>query len=249
MRIHPSIAIVGSAQFGLSSSYDCHVYAVRGPIGIVLIDAGSGLATPEIVQHLDRDFPGENVAALLLTHAHMDHCGGAAAIAEHYQCPVSASCMTASILQAADEERNGLQRAREYGGYPSDLHLKPCIVDTIYRDGESFEVADLVFLPLRIRGHSQDSHCLLVEVDGRRACFSGDAVFYGGILGVINSWDSNLQDYHADLLKLQDSSVEMLFPGHGLFTLKAGQRHLDEAIQSLKNGFLPNQIGQGSGIF
>lgn len=243
------MAIVGSAQFGLSSPYDCHVYAVRGPAGIVLIDAGSGLGTSQIAQRLDQDFPGEKVVALLLTHAHVDHSGGAAAIGERYQCPVFTSSMTASILQAADEERSGLRRARESGGYPFDLHMEPCTVDNIYRDGENFEVAGLVFQPLRIRGHSQDSHCLLAEVNDSRVCFSGDTVFYGGILGVINSWDSNLQDYHADLLKLQDRSIEMLFPGHGIFTLKAGQRHLDAAIQSLKGGFLSQQIGQGSVIF
>jgi len=42
MRISHSLALVGSLQFGVSGPVDGHVYALRGPSGIVLIDAGGG---------------------------------------------------------------------------------------------------------------------------------------------------------------------------------------------------------------
>lgn len=42
MRICDPLAIVGSLQFGLSGPLDCHVYAMRGPTGVVLIDSGAG---------------------------------------------------------------------------------------------------------------------------------------------------------------------------------------------------------------
>jgi len=44
MRISHSLALVGSLQFGVSGPVDGHVYALRGPAGIVLIDAGGGTA-------------------------------------------------------------------------------------------------------------------------------------------------------------------------------------------------------------
>ncbi|MHB1022220.1 MAG: MBL fold metallo-hydrolase [Acidobacteriaceae bacterium] len=249
MRINSFLAIIGSGQFGLSSPYDCHVYAIRGPEGVVLIDAGSGLAEAELVRNLAMDFPNVPVAAVLLTHAHMDHSGGALGLKRYFHCPVIASNLSKPALEAADEESNGLRHAREAGGYPSHLHMKPCPIDATYADGEHIAVAGLVLEAVHVRGHSQDSFCLLTHLNGSHICFSADVVFYGGILGVINAWDSTMQGYCSDLPKLQGRSIDMLFPGHGLFTLQNGQQHIDAAIQTLGSGFLPAQIGQGAGIF
>ena len=48
MRLTKQLALVGSLQFGISGPFDCHVYALKGPEGIVLIDAGANAdARPE----------------------------------------------------------------------------------------------------------------------------------------------------------------------------------------------------------
>ncbi len=241
--------MVGSAQFGLSDQWDCHVYAVDSPQGVVMIDAGSGLGEADLAAELAADFPGVSVAGIILTHSHADHSGGAGALRKRFGCTLVTSEETGSILEAGDEERSGLRRAREMGAYPKELRLRNCPVDQTFRSGEQFEVGGRVWNPMRVRGHSNDSYCLLTLIDGHVACFSGDVVFYGGVLGVINAWDSSLQGYVEDLPMLRNSGVEMLLPGHGMFTLKAGQRHIDAALQSLQSGFLPAQIGQGVVIF
>ena len=122
MRISHSLALVGSLQFGVSGPVDGHVYALRGPAGIVLIDAGGG------------------------TH-------------------------TERILQPAGRPRTGPR-----GGGDSDA------------------------LPLRP-------------------------------------------------LRRRSGRAECLFPGHGRFTLRGGQRHLDCAIAQAKQNFLPRQMGQWELIF
>jgi hydroxyacylglutathione hydrolase len=249
MRINSHLAIVGSAQFGLSGRYDCHVYAIRCPEGVVLIDTGSGLYEAEIVQHLREDFPDVPVAAVVVTHCHMDHSGGAAGLRERFHCSVLTSELTAPILRDADEERNELRHARERGIYPEDLRMKPCAPDATYTDREQIRMGGRDFQVLHVRGHSDDTFCLLTELDGRLACFSGDAIFSGGILGVINTKDSGMQGYVADLPKLAGLGIELLLPGHGLFTLKNGQRHIDAALDVMQKGFLPPQIGQGAIIF
>jgi len=64
-----------------------------------------------------------------------------------------------------------------------------------------------------------------------------------------NAAGSDMAGYRADLHKLGGLEIEGLFPGHGLFTLRGGQAHIDCAIQQAQQGFLARQIGQGDLIF
>src|SRR5258708_22473233 len=121
MRINSQLAIVGSAQLALSGPYDCHVYAILCPEGVVVIDAGSGLHESEIVHHLLDDFRDVPVAAVVVTHSHMDHSGGAAGLKERFNCRVVMSNLSAPIVSNADEDGSGLKQARERGTYPSKL--------------------------------------------------------------------------------------------------------------------------------
>jgi glyoxylase-like metal-dependent hydrolase (beta-lactamase superfamily II) len=249
MRIGDSLAVVASLQFGLSGPLDCHVYALRGTQGLVLIDAGAGTHTDRLLNNVDYDFPGKVISAIILTHAHMDHCGGAASIREATGCSVIAPAMSKAVVEMGDEDASGLRVAREQGIYPPDCRLEPCPVDTSVRDGETFSAAGLEFTAFHVRGHSPDAFCYLTRSLGAPWLFSGDVVFYGGVLGVINAEGSGMDGYRTDLRKLAGLDVEGLFPGHGLFTLHGGQRHLDCAFEQVGKGFLGRQIGQGGLLF
>jgi hydroxyacylglutathione hydrolase len=249
MRIGDALAVVASLQFGLSGPLDCHVYALRGTSGIVLIDAGAGTHNDQLLQNLSIDFSSSSVAALLITHCHMDHCGGAAEIRDRTGCKTVAPELCRETLQTADEGASGLRVAREQGIYPPELRLRPCPVDVTVTDGETFTVAGIEFTALHVRGHSSDAHCYLTRYQGRGWLFTGDVVFYGGVLGVINAEGSGMEGYRADIGKLAGLNVDGLFPGHGLFTLSGGQRHLDCAIEQTRKGFVGRQIGQGDLIF
>ena len=244
MRVSDTLAVVASLQFGLAGPLDCHSYALRGPGGLVLIDAGAGTHTQQILKNVAADLPEGSVSALILTHAHMDHCGGAAGIREQTGCVVIAPQPSKPIIEAADEEASGLRKAREQGVYPSETRLACCKVDTAVGDGEVFSAAGLEFKAFHVRGHSPDAFCYFTRALGSPWLFSGDVVFYGGVLGVINADGSGMEGYRADLHKLSGLGIEGLFPGHGLFTLRGGQRHIDSAIEQMKKGLLGRQIGQ-----
>ncbi|MGH9644562.1 MAG: MBL fold metallo-hydrolase [Terriglobales bacterium] len=249
MRINETLAIVASLQFGLAGPLDCHVYAMRGPTGVVLIDAGSGMHTEQLLRNLSSEYPGDRVAALIITHCHLDHCGGASAIREETQCKVIASRLCQQTLESGDEEAIGLRAARQQGAYPPEVRLQPCPVDLAVSDATLFQAGGLNFKAIHVRGHSHDGFCYLTQNENRNWLFSGDVVFYGGVLGVINAEGSGMEGYRADLHKLSGLGVEGLFPGHGLFTLRGGQRHLDFAIEQTRKGFVGRQIGQGDLIF
>lgn len=249
MRVTSSMALVASFQYGISGPFDGHVYAVRGPAGIVLIDSGAGTHTEALLANLRSDLGANNIEALIVTHGHLDHCGGAASIRSKTKCQVITAEHTRRILEQGDEEASGLRLARSQGLYAPDFRFTPCEVDKSVGDGEQFEAGGLSWKVIRVRGHSEDSACFLTQLDGKAALFSADVIFYGGVLGVINAEGSGMSGYRADLRKLSNLGIEGLFPGHGLFTLRGGQRHIDVAVEHLEQGFVPRQIGQGDLIF
>ena len=249
MRLTSSLALVGSSQFGISGPLDCHVYAIAGSEGVVLIDAGGGTHTGQLLATLEEDLGTSGVTTVLVTHAHADHFAGAAGLRRLTGCQVFAPEISREVLETGDEGAAGLTKAREQGLYPPDFRLSPCPVDRGLRDGDKVEAAGLAFGAIQVRGHSQDSLCYLMDSHGQRWLFAGDVVFYGGVLGVINANGSDMSGYREDLHKLGGLGIEGLFPGHGLFTLRNGQSHIDCAIQQTKKGFLPRQIGQGGLIF
>lgn len=225
------------------------MYALCGPKGIVLIDSGAGTHTAELLANVDSQFGGRGIEAVIITHCHLDHCGGASGLRAETGCRIIAPEPSRSILETGDEEASGLRAARVQGTYPLDLHFAPCAVDLAIRDGQSFEAGGLRFTGIHVRGHSRDSFCYMTTIDGSLSIFTGDVVFYGGILGVINVEGSGMEGYRADLDKLRGLQVDGLFPGHGLVTLRGGQRHLDHAIAQAAKGFMPRQVGQGDSIF
>ena len=245
MLIEDDLALVSSMQFGIGGPFDCHVYAIYAPEGIVLIDTGSGVDTGALLSTLADHFSEVPIIAALLTHCHMDHAGGAAELQRLTGCAIFAPHMSRDIIEEGDEERNGLRFAREAGLYPPDLRAKPCTVDEVLHDGSSFTIAGLNVTPIHVPGHSRDSFCLLIG----RNLFAGDVVFYGGVLGVINAEGSDLSGYRNCLHKLSGLQVEALLPGHGLFTMRDGQKHIDAAIKQLRKGVVPRMIGQGDLIF
>jgi hydroxyacylglutathione hydrolase len=249
MRVNAFLAIAGSMHFGISGPFDCHIYALRGPGGTVLIDSGGGTHTDVILENLRADFGSAEVESLIVTHGHLDHCGGAAGVRARTRCKVIANELTSPILEKGDEEKSGLRLARQQGMYSRDFRFEACPVDTVVKDSEAFEAGGLKWKAIAVRGHSADSACYFVESDGKRNLFSADVVFYGGVLGLINAEGSELSGYRADLRKLGDLGVDGLFPGHGLFTVRGGQRHIDVAIEQLAKGFVSRQIGQGDLIF
>lgn len=248
MRIRSNLALVGSGQYGLSSRFDCSVWAIQVKSGVVLIDAGCGAATQKIVSNVSEDLAAP-VVAVIATHSHADHARGLRSLREMTGCLVYVPECSRTAIESGNDETTGLRVAREAGVYPSDFAPVPASVDGTLYDGEEISVCGAQFLPLHVRGHSRDHFCLLHTADDESWLFSGDAVFYGGVLGLINADGSEMSGYRSDFPKLAELKVDGLFPGHGMFTLQDGSRHIRAAADTLNKGSLGRQIGQWDIIF
>ena len=142
----------------------------------VCIDPGD--ETEEIVRAIERN--GLELQAIALTHAHMDHVGGVAALKRKRP-------EAQIILHKADEPLYlGLREQPAWLGIPRAQwkHLgfdyeEPPPVERFWEDGETYTVGRLSFRVLHCPGHTP-GHVVLFEPN-ERVVFVGDCLFAGSI--------------------------------------------------------------------
>jgi glyoxylase-like metal-dependent hydrolase (beta-lactamase superfamily II) len=132
--------------------------------------------------------------------------------------------------------------ARAAGTYPADYRLAPCPVDDELRDGGRVVVGDLSLVVLDTPGHEDGHVALLLEEDGRRDLFAGDAVFHGGRIQLLATHDCHLEGVIASLRKLRGLGIDGLFPGHGAVAIGDGQEHIERANAVLDAMLIPDQL-------
>jgi len=245
MQLSESLYVVGGGAngLGISEAHDCAVYLVSVGSQSVLVDAGCGIDPVPTVRNIEaHGHDPSQITHLLLTHCHADHAGAASFWRERTGARVAASEEEARFLEAADEEELGLVRARADGAYPPGYRLQACPVDIPVRHQQPLEIGDVVFTPIHVPGHSRGSVCYLVQLDGRRCLFTGDVVFCGGWISLLNCPGSSLSDYGEHMSRLADLGVDALLPGHFGFTLGLGQSHIDIAIRGLAGLWPPKRM-------
>jgi glyoxylase-like metal-dependent hydrolase (beta-lactamase superfamily II) len=92
---------------------------------------------------------------------------------------------------------------------------------------------------LALPGHSKDSICYLLTQGDYRVLFSGDAIFNGGAIALLNHQSSSLDDYRTHIGKFQGLEVDALLPAHFTWTLRDGQHYLDKLIKNLSEMIIP----------
>src|SRR5688572_20681828 len=103
----------------MTDDYDCHVYLIDGGDEYALIDAGGGRDRDGLIANVEADgLDPRRLRQLLLTHAHGDHAGGAAALRERLGLTVLASPTAARYVRDGDERAISLDVARVAGAYP-----------------------------------------------------------------------------------------------------------------------------------
>lgn len=222
---------------------DCNAYLVRCGGEYVMIDAGSGIEPGLVFDTVFNDGIGVgSVRTLLLTHYHLDHAGGASQMRGHYYLQVWAGPLTAPVLSSGDEEAISLGAAKRAGVYPRDVKFVACPVNRVLEPGVPLEIGDSKITPIAAPGHSSDMICYLVQQPNRTMLFSGDALFQGGRISLQDTWDCDVPAYTRSLRAIHGLDFDMMFPGHGLWTLSNARREIQTAMSYLNRLLLPPSL-------
>lgn len=195
IELRPGILLFPLATATLPPASHTNVHLV-GHGEALLIDPGADdeRENERLLAALDaaRERLGRRAVAILLTHHHPDHVGGAAALARRLGIPVWAHAATAEHVA-----RRGIAVARQLA------------------DGERIELAGTP--PMTLLVHHTPGHArghLALEVEGAGDLLGGDHVA-GFSTIVIAPPEGDMDDYLASLERMRARGLRTLFPAHG----------------------------------
>lgn len=251
MRILPHIYLVGSGRNGvcISDDWDSHVWLLDGGDELALIDVGCGRDVETILQEMRLDgLNTTKITKILLTHAHADHAGGAAAFHELTKAKAHVSRAVAEQVRAGDEDAIGLTIARRAHYYPEGYHVSPCPVHVELSDNDVVAVGTYELRVIETPGHSLGSVCFYGRIDGRNVLWSGDTIQFGdwgqfkGMISLLHAPGCDLQVYGQSVQKLAELEVDALLPSHRLFCVWNGQRQIDAVVKAFQGMPLPPSV-------
>ena len=251
MKVTEHVYLVGSGTFGISNPGDCHVYAIDTGSEITLVDTGCGEETERILDSMkEDDLDPRAIGHVLLTHAHRDHGGGCAALknmlSDEYDeesVKIAASQQEAELISHGSSEKLGLDLIG-FSAVSREEVYPCCSVSKTLADNEELRIGSVVIKAILVPGHNPGCLCFYLELDGLKMLFCGDVINVGGYINVGNWPGCDLSVYRNSLRKLSGLEIDALFPGHHLWTLQDGQKHIDAAIKAFKGLWPPPAVYQ-----
>ncbi len=198
-EIAPGVRRLVAPNPGPMTDHGTNTYIVgRGNVAVIDPGPDSADHLQALLDELARN--GERVTHILITHTHLDHCAGLAALQS------ATGALTAGFGSVGLRQTNTLGpggRSFADGRFAPDVRLR----DGDVVSGENWEIT-----ALHTPGHAPDHLCF--DYAPARALFSGDHVM-GWNTSVIAPPEGHMGAYLQSLHRLLAFGHEAFFPGHG----------------------------------
>ena len=160
------------------------------------------------------------VKQIVVTHAHIDHVGGAMRLKSVTGAPVLLNQHDQALLNMLDAQAAWL------GMQPP----AKVVVDQDLKEGDRLTTGTIEATVIHTPGHTQGSVCLYLPAEQK--LIAGDTLFMGSIGRTDlpgGSYDKIMQSLHGRLLALPDDTE--VTPGHGPVTFIGVERETNPFLQ------------------
>jgi glyoxylase-like metal-dependent hydrolase (beta-lactamase superfamily II) len=208
-EVTKDIYLIGGAD--ITDSRDCAVYLLD--LGeLVMIDAGAGESYDEIALNIERlGLNPAKLKAMILTHCHIDHIGGAPRFREAFGCQIIMHHLDAEPVEQGDGKMTAASWYRlRFPPMPVDVKLK--------KEEERLRFGDQEVIFLHTPGHTPGSLSVYLDRGGNRILFGQD------IHGPFSEeFGSDLAAWRQSMQKLLALEADILCEGHfGVYQPKEG---------------------------
>jgi ribonuclease/clavin/mitogillin len=261
MQITPRVHSIPAPQAFFSGPLAPNVYLVVDGDQGALIDAGypdEGSITPrlEYLQGMAGPSAGSGQALklshIIVTHHHLDHCGGAHALRRATGAPI---CMHPTEARLLSDWRADVPQDVDIPSGQQTMAERlrawrhattQATADRLVEHGDTIQVGGLTIQVIDTPGHTLGSICLYLREDG--VLFTGDTVLGLGTVAILPPPHGDMSLYMQSLERLKGYDATLLCPGHGPLVRDVA-RKLQELIdhRQERERQILSAVGQGRG--
>ena len=197
---------------------NCSVFGDEESHEAIVVDPGDGADVARVQAVLEKH--GLRVKAIVITHAHIDHIGGAAKLKAATGAPVFMNENDQPLYDHLDTQAGWLGMAT-----PSKTSI-----DTPARDGDKLQLGTADFHILHTPGHTQGSISIWIPSEAKLV--AGDTLFRDSIGRTDlpgGDFRSILSSIHSKLLTLPEDTT--VIAGHGSNTTIGREKERNPFLQ------------------